>query len=254
MVYAHLNTKLLVCVEGAIGVGKSTLLDNIDALNLPGVVVIKEPVEEWKAVEVEPGVGMLQGMYDGTVSSALFQLSILQSRFGPLIRALASPSTKIVLSERGPWSEKYVFAKSNLSTAEYACYDYAHASLTRELLPVVGPLSVAFLHLEMPIERVLERIAQRGRSEEASIKKEYMETLASGHEDLKRACTSARSLGSQSIVGGVHHVVVNADVTQDALKTDVRRVVAGLALRAAAPSNPTASGPTASAANPTVRV
>lgn len=184
-----------MCVEGPIGVGKSTLLYNLDALNKPGVATLKEPVEDWKSVQVGNGKNMLQGMYDGTINSALFQLSILQSRFGPLIRALSREDTKIVVSERGPWSEKVVFAQSNLSPSELACYEYAHSSLTKDLFPLVGEVAVVFLYLNLPTDCIIERIKTRGREEEKEIKPEYLNRLAEAHVAMKNELTTPASLG-----------------------------------------------------------
>lgn len=221
--------KLLVCVEGAIGAGKSTLLDNLNSKQLPGVKTLREPVDEWKGVYVSEGKNMLAGMYDGSLSSSLFQLSVLQSRFAPLVAALCDPTTTIVVSERGPWSEKEVFARSNLSKGEFACYEYAHQSLTRHLLPLCGEIKVLFLHLSMPVESVLERIARRGRPEEASITNTYLGTLQEAHTRLRRELVAPSDLGQAPNVLSVKHVEVYAD--QD--ETELSSVALDTILRAA---------------------
>lgn len=201
--------KLFVCVEGPIGSGKSTLLDAIDALKKPGVVTRKEPVDDWKSVEVNPGKNMLQAMYDGALNSALFQLSILQSRFGPLVRALADDETAVVVSERSPWSEKWVFAKSNLTESEFACYNYAHTSLIRDLLPIVGDVDVIFYRLTLPTATILERIEQRGRVEEKGIDPAYLERLERAHDEMEKMLKSPRDLGCEETIKSVQHVSVD---------------------------------------------
>ena len=221
---------LLVCVEGPIGVGKSTLLDNLDALTNPGVLTLKEPVGDWKSVQIGNGKNMLQGMYDGTLNSALFQLSILQSRFGPLIRALTCEDTKIVVSERGPWSEKMVFAKSNLSPSEFSCYEYAHGSLCKNLFPIVGKVAVVFMHLELPTESIVERIQTRGREEEKKIKPDYLDRLAAAHVAMAEELTTPASLGcEEAILGPVRHVSVDASMNPDALVAVVWKAIDDLA-------------------------
>lgn len=201
--------KLLVCVEGPIGAGKSTLLDGLAALGREDIVVLKEPVEDWKAVKVSDEQNMLGAMYTGELSSGVFQLAVLQSRFAPLVRALLDPTKKIVVSERGPWSEKVVFAQSNLPPNEFACYDYAHRSLTRDLLPIVGTIDVLFLHLEMPINDVLNRIKLRGRPEEMSITASYLKTLEEAHARLKATMATPDDLGCGTI-GRVRHESADA--------------------------------------------
>ena len=67
--------KLLVCVEGLIGVGKSTLLDRMqkdsESNEYLRASILKEPVDEWRAVKVA-NTNMLQAMYDGQLPSSIF--------------------------------------------------------------------------------------------------------------------------------------------------------------------------------------
>ena len=221
--------KLLVCVEGAIGAGKSTLLNNLDSKTLPGVKTLKEPVDEWKGVTVGDGKNMLEGMYDGSLPSSLFQLSVLQSRFAPLVAALCDPQNKIVVSERGPWSEKEVFARSNLSKGEFACYEFAHASLTKNLIPLCGDIDVLFLHLFMPTDSVMERIVKRGRAEEASITNAYISTLQEAHTKMKRELVAPGDLGDAPNILSVKHIEIYADQDEE----ELARVALDTILRAA---------------------
>jgi deoxyadenosine/deoxycytidine kinase len=208
--------KWVVCVEGLIGVGKSTLCKHVEKENIKGVKVLQEPVDDWRGCEISDGKNLLECMYDGTIPSSLFQLSVLQSRFGPLVQALCNPEVDVVVSERGPWSEKYVFAKSNLNDAEFKCYEYAHAALIRDLLPVCGSIKVLFLHLSMPADSVMERIAKRGRAEEAGITEEYLKKLESAHVDMKKALKLPEHLGSCSIAE-VKTVDIYADQSENDL-------------------------------------
>ena len=218
---------VLVCVEGAIGVGKSTLLDQLSTMRKPGVVTLKEQVDEWKAVKIG-SKNMLEAMYDGTISSALFQLSILQSRFGPLVRALVQADTRVVISERGPWSEKFVFAKSNLSETEFACYEYAHKSLIKDLFPIVGEVTVLFLHLELPFDAVVERIKTRGREEERQIQADYLTRLAAAHEAMKEELVTPASLGCPAALRAPRHVTLRADAPPAELAAAAWRLIEGV--------------------------
>jgi deoxyadenosine/deoxycytidine kinase len=217
--------KVLVCVEGPIGVGKSTLVSELRKRAAPGLVTLQEPVDEWKAVEVARGKNMLAAMYDKSLSSAVFQLSILQSRFGPLVRSLCNKSVKVVVSERGPWSEKLVFAKSNLTNQEFACYEYAHSSLVRDLFSIVGKVKVIFIHLELPTEKILERIDERGRAEEKDIGIGYLQTLEEAHLELKAKMTTPEALGSAEAITAVRHIVIRADRPVAELVSLVSRVL-----------------------------
>ena len=205
---------LLVCLEGLIGVGKSTVLAEIEAMRLPNVIVLYERVDDWKAVEMTRADGrptnMLGAMYSGDLSSAVFQLAILQSRFGTLVKALCDDGVRVVVSERGTWSEKLVFAKSNLNANEFKAYSYTQEAMLRELFPLAGPVAVGFLYLTLDVDDVLARIATRGRTEEKAISKEYMATLQAAHANMQ-ITLERDGLGAPNIVGSVRHVAVDAN-------------------------------------------
>lgn len=219
--------KLLVCVEGLIGVGKSTLLDRMqkdsESNEYLRASILKEPVDEWRAVKVA-NTNMLQAMYDGQLPSSIFQLSILQSRYATLVRELCMRDVDVIVSERGPWSEKHVFAKSNLDADAFACYQYAHSNLTTNLLPLGGPIKVLFLHLKLAIPSVRKRIAARQRPEEAGIEAAYLETLEAAHVAMARELVTPAALGSDAIVD-VKHVDVDASVTESKLAATVWKAI-----------------------------
>lgn len=218
---------LLVCVEGNIGSGKSTLLNGIESLGEIGVVTLQEPVNAWRNVKIG-GKNMLEAMYDGTISKSVFQLAVLQSRFGPLIAALSKKETKVVFSERGPWSEKYVFAKSNLPSDEFKCYEYAHSSLMRDLFPLAGEVIVVFLHLALPVDKTLERIKLRGRMEEANIDEPYIKKLEDANSLMLKALCSAEALGCETITG-VHHLCIDANCDHRTLLGSAWKAVGAVA-------------------------
>jgi deoxyadenosine/deoxycytidine kinase len=207
---------LLVCLEGPIGVGKSTVLAEIEKMQLPFVKVLYERVEDWKAVMMQGGDGkpsnMLACMYDGALSSAVFQMAILQSRFGTLVKALCDKEVRVVISERGPWSEKLVFAASNLADNEFAAYTYTQEAMLHELFPLAGPVAVSFLYLKLELDEAMARIATRGRAEEKSITREYMQKLDDAHQRMELTLKK-EGLGVPNLVGTTKHVHVNASRT-----------------------------------------
>ena len=100
---------LVISVEGGIGVGKSTLLELLKKLfdGKMGIVFVDEPVEEWITE------GFLAGMYDGSISAAAFQHMVLQSLAGDLLKAMATGSPAVVITERSPFSNYHVFGKAS---------------------------------------------------------------------------------------------------------------------------------------------
>ena len=99
----------IITIEGLVGAGKSvqvTLLKK--ALVNYDVIFLEEPVESW--IEL----GLVQGVYNGTLSPVAFQLAVLVSLIGPLLKAVLK-RPKLVISERSPFSSYHVFAKANLA-------------------------------------------------------------------------------------------------------------------------------------------
>lgn len=218
--------KRLYCVEGAIGIGKTTLIHNLKRSAPEGVAVLFEPVEEWTSVIVDKGTNknLLQAMYDGTISPGVFQLGILQSRFSLLVKTLCDPNIHTVISERGPWSEKYVFAKSNLTECDFSTYIYTQRAMMDTLFDIVGPLSVSFLYLTLDRPAVLERIRERGRPEEAGITDEYLAKLDVAHAEME---TEIRKEGTnlKHIVGPARHVHLDASVSEQQLHDEAFRLI-----------------------------
>ena len=224
----RVQNKKLYCLEGPIGVGKTTLIRNLKASAPEGVAVLFEPVEEWTGVIVDKKTNknLLQAMYDGTISAGVFQLGILQSRFALLVKTLCDPKIHTVISERGPWSEKYVFAKSNLSECDFATYIYTQRAMMDTLFDIVGPIQVAFLYLTLDTASVLQRIRERGRPEETGITEEYLNKLDAAHNamevEIRRDGTDLKH-----IVGSAKHVHIDASVSEEQLHQDSYRIVYG---------------------------
>lgn len=151
----------LLCVEGGIGVGKSTALYALRQLfdDDDSVVFVDEPVAAWERV------GLLPALYSGEVSRATFQLTALGSRFGPLQRAVRRPGTRLVICERSPYTDYHVFAKCNLAagSVDRRAYELVYSELLRCLPP---NLQATFVYLKAPADLLAQRIERRGREAE----------------------------------------------------------------------------------------
>jgi deoxyadenosine/deoxycytidine kinase len=87
--------RLIIAIEGNIGIGKSTLLANLRkhfALD-ESVAIVDEPVALWEEH------GLLEAMYTDTLSRCAFQLMALTTRYTALLDALASKA-KVIITER----------------------------------------------------------------------------------------------------------------------------------------------------------
>jgi len=200
--------RLLITIEGTIGAGKSTVMralyEDYSASEGP-VQFVDEPVESW----INAPVNLLEAMYTGQLAHPAFQLMALATRAGPVVAALRS--SRVVISERSVWSDKTVFAEIGLKDpATRAAYDLAHSSL-REAMP--SHLRELLILLDVPIETAVARIAQRGRPEEASIDRAYLQLLEEGHSRL-------------AALPGVEIVRIDASKSIDDVVAAVRAVIA----------------------------
>jgi len=89
----------VICVEGPIATGKSTLLEYLkkELHDVPGVAFVDEDVDAWIAK------GYLAKMYKGEISKGEFQHMVLMSLTGDLLKTLAK-GPSIIITERSPWS------------------------------------------------------------------------------------------------------------------------------------------------------
>ena len=192
----------LVSVEGNIGAGKSTLLRAIDALGLPGVVVMQEPVDAWRAPVLPGGRSMLQAYYEDPRGNSLaFQMYAMLSRVQQLEevsrRALEPGSgVRLVVTERCSGSDFELFGKPMhdaglFNDAEWHAYESwyrATAARHRDAgASVLSPSGVAYLRVAPDV--CAARITTRGREEEATgVDREYLARLHAAHETYAAGC------------------------------------------------------------------
>ena len=195
----------LITIEGTIGAGKSTVMRALRDTYRGDhkVAFVDEPVDKW--IGGSDGVNLLDAMYQGELAQPAFQLMALATRVGPTVRALRS--SPVVIAERSMWSDQMVFAERGLiEPATRAAYNLGHAAL-REAFP--ADLREILVLLDVPIEVALQRIAERGRPEEAGIDAKYLQQLEEGHERLAtlRAADLIRVDASESSDSVVRKVV-----------------------------------------------
>ena len=170
---------LLISIEGGIGVGKSTAfaaLKKCELLRQLGstVAFVEEPVDQWTAG------GLLGAVYSGQLSSGTFQHCALITRVVGLIRALRSGAS-IIISERSPFSDFEVFAKTNLSPWELESYALSY----KELMSTVPKLDWVCIYLVAPSSTLTTRILSRGREEEiGTVDPSYLRRLEDRHEAM----------------------------------------------------------------------
>lgn len=212
----------LVCIDGNIGAGKSSVLDAIRTC-CPHACIIEEPVKEWE------NSGILDAMYRGELPKGLFQITAQASRAYPLLGALMKGET-LIITERSPFSDYHVFAKANLPDAgcnERKAYELAYDALMASLPPSV---ELHLILLDVSIPTLKMRISQRARGAEngptggCSIPDEYLERLHACQEDFFQTHPAASRvrINSNQSKPAVARAVIDtiAKITREADTTD----------------------------------
>ena len=164
--------KKVFSIEGNIGAGKSTLIDLI-ANNIPGIVILPEPVLAWKNIG---GDNLLKCFYDDPKRwTFTFELYSMFSKVKRLKNILQSDA-KIIIMERSIYSDKAFqhisYFLDKLDTKE--------ATILQDLYDFFKldyPRLNGVIYVTTPPEICLRRIKSRNRDEEINIDLEYLKKL-----------------------------------------------------------------------------
>ena len=171
--------QLHLCVEGTIGSGKSTLVNNMAEL-LPAnnkVATLQEPVPTWEKH------GLLEAIYNGKLAPINFQQTALITRFVAVLASLRA-ETAIVISERSHHSDKSVFAHTNMidGSMDRVAYDVSWDHLNGLTKQV--ELMTVMIYLRVTPEVAEARMRNRGRGSEQAIPREYLDKIFEAHETM----------------------------------------------------------------------
>jgi deoxyadenosine/deoxycytidine kinase len=150
----------IVAIDGIIGSGKSSLITQLGEL----FTCFQEPVHEWS---------LLQNFYDDMPKyAAPFQFQVLFS-FHKLYSTFKNVNDKVIL-ERCPWSSKHIFTdmlvkNGHIQPNEYNfyCNFYDKLAFTTD----------TYIYLKVDTDVAYERILNRNRASERSLKLEYLNAL-----------------------------------------------------------------------------
>jgi len=189
---------LIYSIEGNIGSGKSTLLSNLrshfdnptknpeEKTNPRKIIFVKEPVDEWEAIQDTNGITMLEKFYnDQDKYSFPFQMMAYISRLALLKEAIKNnpePDT-IIISERCLYTDKYVFAKMLYDSGKiedvcYKIYNKWFDTFACEL-PIEGAI-----YVKTNPDICNKRIILRSRNGESSIPLSYLENCHMYHNNM----------------------------------------------------------------------
>lgn len=169
----------IISVEGNIGVGKSTMLDNIEnyinKTNITDIVVMREPIEKWTEPD-ENGISILEKFYkDKQKYTFSFQVYVLLTIIDAIKNIIkTNPNCKIIICERSLSASRYVFAdmlhaENIFDTTQYNIYCKLYEEIADKYI------AVKTVYLSCPLSTIKERIQKRNRSGEEYVTMDYLE-------------------------------------------------------------------------------
>lgn len=174
---------ILLCIEGLIGAGKTTLcneiennIENITMDNMK-VKILKEPVDFWREL------GLLDRFYKDQKRWAFtFQLTALVTK---CIELMSLEDNTIYIIERSPYTDLNCFAKlcnisGSIDDMEMNIYKLYFNHFITELQ---NKCSIKFIYLKTSPDICMERIKKRNRIEEKNIPIEYLISLEQLHNE-----------------------------------------------------------------------
>ena len=174
---------IIISVEGNIGSGKSTLIEQLEKLCQldPSICFIKEPLDIWNTIKDSSGETILEKYYANQPKYAFsFQMMAYISRMS-LMREALKKNYRVIIIERSVYTDSAVFAKmlfddKKIEEIEYKIY----LRWVNEFIEDFPPVKYIYVRAEPDIS--YQRILQRGRTGE-TIPIEYLENCHKYHDD-----------------------------------------------------------------------
>jgi deoxyadenosine/deoxycytidine kinase len=175
---------ILLCIEGIIGAGKTTLCIELEekirsfhnSQNME-IKILKEPVDFWREL------GLLDRFYKDQKRWAFtFQLTALVTKCMELMHL---DDNTIYIIERSPYTDMKCFAKlchmsGNIDDMEMDIYKLYYQHFIKQL---ESKYAIQFIYLKTSSEICMERIKKRNRIEEKDIPIEYLNSLELLHNE-----------------------------------------------------------------------
>lgn len=188
MVSKSIMSPFIVCIDGLIGAGKSTLMERLSK----DYKCFPEPVKEWS---------LLPFLYtDLATYGPIFQFQVLISQF---IQKQSFPDDdSLILVERCPWTSRNIFAPLVLDYNVLSTYDKFYKSLSYEVN--------LFIYLDVDPETAFQRIRNRS----------FVDNLISSYY-LRRLYDSYK----RNLLVGKSNVVVVNESSPDQVEKSVRAIL-----------------------------
>ena len=176
--------KIIISIEGNIGAGKTTFLDKLKE-KISDSVFIKEPVDIWLSLKDNNEVNILEKFYKNPKRWCYtFQNLAFITRLNRILDEYYNSDKKFIFSDRITNSDREIFATMSkqdklMNNIEWEIYNFWY---NNTFINKLLNKKIYYIYLKSNPNVCLERINKRSRSEEVSIKIEYLNKLHNLHE------------------------------------------------------------------------
>ena len=177
--------KIIISIEGNIGVGKSTFINILKSKWLGGCEVIYEPVDMWKNLVNSDGKNILQTFYENIPRWAYsFQNVACITRMMKIENTIRNSSAQYIFLDRSLGTDKNVFEamlydQGHLTQIEHSMYNLWCDFYHQYIRPQDNQI---YIYLKASPETCINRIKKRGRIEEKTIELDYLKGLNDYHD------------------------------------------------------------------------
>jgi deoxyadenosine/deoxycytidine kinase len=184
--FTTINNNLIVSIDGNIGSGKSTLIENIFKRykGKKNIVKVREPVSIWETVIDENGRNILANFYaDQSKYAFVFQSLTLSTRSEGLQSALNDNKNSVIITERNLNTDKYVFAQmlhdsGHIDSINMQVYTHMYNAL----INLCKTSKVIYVKTDPEICH--QRVGLRLRNGEENIPLDYLTSCCNYHTNL----------------------------------------------------------------------
>jgi deoxyadenosine/deoxycytidine kinase len=176
---------LIISIDGNIGSGKSTLIDNLKKHFLnEDVIFLEEPINEWNKIKDENNKTILEKYYENINKYAFcFQMMTFITRYVLLLETIKQNPKAIIVTERSLYTDKHIFAKmlfdsKKINTFEYQIYNKWFDEFVKKLP------EHKFIYLHTKPDTCINRIKTRSRDGEDKIDIEYLNKCNEYHDKM----------------------------------------------------------------------
>ena len=177
--------KIIISVEGNIGVGKSTFINILKSKWPDGCEIISEPVDMWKDIVDSDGKNILQTFYEDIPRWAYsFQNIACITRMMKMENIIRNSTTEYIFLDRSLGTDKNVFEamlhdQGHITPIEHSMYNLWCDFYHKYVRPQDNQI---YIYLKASAETCVQRIKKRARVEEETIGIDYLIGLNDYHD------------------------------------------------------------------------